>query len=148
MESERNQSSEVIHTDVARFDELCARISQIKKVDVLREQYTQLTKIYKGSLLPWYDYFPWLMPKVSYYQNKYLEKLKGYVKLLNRMKDFLEVQRIATEALSVCMHDNDFLFYSIMADLELGNRTLAKRQYKQAVSYLTEEQKEQINQRL
>lgn len=137
-----------IHTDVARFDELCARISQIKKVDVLREQYTQLTKIYKGSLLPWYDYFSWLMPKVSYYQNKYLEKLKGYVKLLNRMKDFLEVQRIATEALSVCMHDNDFLFYSIMADLELGNRTLAKRQYKQAVSYLTEEQKEQINQRL
>lgn len=137
-----------IHTDVDRFDELCARIAQTSKMDVLKGQYARLMEIYKGSLLPWYDYFPWLMPKVRYYQNKYLEKLKSYIKLLNRMKDHLEVQRIATEALSVCMHDNDFLFYSIMADLDLGNRVLAKRQYKQAESYLTDDQKAQINQRL
>ena len=137
-----------IRTDVERFDEICTRINQTTNTDALRGLYVSLCEIYKGSLLPWYDYFPWLIAKVSYYQNRYLEKLKNYIAILNTNKEYLEVQRVATEALTINIHDCDFLFYSIKADLDLGNKNLARIHYKQAVGYLTDEQKEQINKRL
>lgn len=137
-----------IHTDVDRFDEICLRISQANKPDTLENLYKRMTEIYKGSLVPWYDYFPWLIPKASYYQNRYLDSLKHYIELLNEKKDYLEVQRIATKALAVSMHDGDFLFYSIKADLDMGKRSLAKTHYKQAENYLTEEQKTEILERL
>ena len=137
-----------IHTDVERFDEICTRISPTTNCEQLKGLYEGLCDLYKGSLLPWYDYFPWLIAKVSYYQNRYLEKLKNYIKLLNEKREYLEVQRIANIALTINIHDADFLYYSIMADLDLGNRNLARIHYKQADVYLTEEQKAAINSRL
>lgn len=138
----------VIHTDVERFDELCHKISQTNKIETLKGLYKTLMGLYKGSLLPWYDYFPWLMPKVSYYQNRYIDALKSYIQLLNQSQNYLEVHRIATEALTISFHDADFLFYSIMADIYLGNRNLAKLHYKQSSDYLSEEQRTIICQNL
>ena len=74
--------------------------------------------------------------------------LKNYIALLNQTKDYLEIQRVASEALAIDMQNGDIHFYMIMAILDQGNRSAARMQFKQAGRYMDDEQIRLIRQRL
>lgn len=138
----------IINTDVERFDELCTRITSTSRPESRKRQYPELMKLYRGNLLCGLESNHWVLPKVSYYQNQYLQHLKKYIELLNRSGDHLEVQRVATEALTIDMYDGDIHYHMIMAILNQGGKSVARRHYKQAEQYLSEEQKNDILNRL
>ena len=135
-------------TDVDRFDEACRRIGVTSNPDNTKRLYQSIMSLYRGSLLSGHDSFHWLLPKAVYYQNKYLQMLKNYIALLNQTKDYLEIQRVASEALAIDMQNGDIHFYMIMAILDQGNRSAARMQFKQAERYMDDEQIRLIRQRL
>ena len=116
--------------------------------DNIKRLYQSIMSLYRGSLLSGHDSFHWLLPKAVYYQNKYLQMLKNYIALLNQTKDYLEIQRVASEALAIDMQNGDIHFYMIMAILDQGNRSTARMQFKQAERYMDDEQIRLIRQRL
>lgn len=137
-----------IITDVDRFDEACRKISTTTKTENLKRLYQSVMSLYRGSLLLGHDSFQWILPKAVYYQNKYLQLLKNYIGVLNQAKDYLEIQRVASEALTIDMQNGDIHFYMICAILDQGNRSAARRQFRQAEQYMDDEQIRLIRQRL
>lgn len=137
-----------IVTDVDRFEDACTRISVASKPENLKRLYQSLMSLYRGSLLSNHDTYHWLLPRISYYQNRYLNQLKVYIDLLNEQQAYLEVQRVATEALAINMYDGDFHFHMIMAILAQGGRGVARMHYSQAEQYLSTEQKQRILEKL
>lgn len=133
-----------IYTDVERFEAACARLGTAVKVENQKRIYQGIMELYKGSLLASHDSFLWLLPKASYYQNCYLRQLKDYIQLLNQTGDYIEIQRIAAEALTIDMYDGDIRYFMIKAILGQGNRSVARMHYKQAEQHLSEEQKREL----
>lgn len=95
-----------------------------------------------------HDSFQWMSPKVTYYQNLYLQQLKKYMKLLSNLRDYAEIQRIATGALSIEVRDGGIHYMMILAIIGQGNRSIARTHLKQAEQYLRDEQKKNILERL
>lgn len=137
-----------IYTDVDRLEEACKRIETLSKPESKKKRYEDIMSLYKGSLLMSHDTFHWLLPKATYYQNKYIQQLKKYIIVLNHMKDYVEIQRVAAEALAINMSDGDLHCYMINAILDQGNKSVARVHFKQAEQYLSEEQKQTILGRL
>lgn len=133
-----------IYTDVDRFEVACARLNAASKPENQKRIYQGIMNLYKGSLLASHDSFLWLLPKASYYQNRYLQQLKNYMRFLYPSGDFLEIQRIAAEALTIDMYDGDIHYAMILAILRQGNRSVARAHFKQAEPYLYEEQKKEL----
>lgn len=77
----------------------------------------------------------------------YLRLLKDYIGVLNQAKDYLEIQRIASEALTIDMQNGDIHFYMIRAILDQGNRSVARMQFRQAERFMDDEQIKAIRQR-
>ncbi len=137
-----------IITDIDRFDEACRKIGAATKPENLKRLYQSVMSLYRGSLLSGHDSFQWILPKAVYYQNKYLQLLKDYIGVLNQAKDYLEIQRIASEALTIDMQNGDIHFYMIQAILDQGNRSVARMQFRQAERFMDDEQVKVIRQRL
>lgn len=137
-----------IYTDVERLEAACKRIDASSKTESKRRMYQSIMELYKGNLLVGHDSFQWMLPKVTYYQNLYLQQLKKYMKLLSNLRDYAEIQRIATEALSIEMRDGEIHYMMILAIIEQGNRSIARTHFKQAEQYLSDEQKKNILERL
>lgn len=133
-----------ISTDVDRLEETCRRIEAATKLESKKRLYHSLVGLYKGTLLVSHDSFQWILPKATYYQNLYLQQLKKYIRLLAEVKDYTEIQRVATEALSIEMRDGEIHYQMIMAIINQGNRSIARSHYKQAEQYLSEDQKMDI----
>lgn len=74
--------------------------------------------------------------------------LKDYIGVLNQAKDYLEIQRIASEALTIDTQNGDIHFYMIQAILDQGNRSVARMQFRQAERFMDDEQVKVIRQRL
>lgn len=137
-----------IYTDVDRLEGACKRIEASSKTESKKRLYEGLSALYKGGLLASHETNSWLLPKATYYQNRYIQQIKKYLELLNSQHDYFEIQRVAVEALAIDGHDGDLHCSLINAILDQGNRSIARAHYKQAEQYLTEEQKESILRRL
>ena len=99
----------VITTDVDGFDELNRKILQVRNaadpdMAVLRRLYEQVLALYQGSLLPRQDHYHWVMAKAVAYQNQYLGILNDYLELLYKERQFVKVQKIASDSLSIYSH--------------------------------------------
>lgn len=106
-----------------------------------------MINLYKGGLLASHETNSWLLPKATYYQNRYIQYLKKYIDLLNSQREYFEIQRIAVEALAIDGHDGDLHYSLINAILDQGNKSVARIHYKQAEQYLSDEQKEALQAR-
>ena len=78
-----------IFTDVERFDDACKRIDNSSDPAILQALYESIMGFYRGSLLPRYDFYHWLMPQTLFYQNKFLHYMKQYLAMLYKEKKFL-----------------------------------------------------------
>lgn len=137
-----------IYTDVDRLDGACKRIAASAKTESKKKLYEGLISLYKGGLLASHETCLWLLPKATYYQNRYIQQLKKYIELLNEKQDYFEIQRVAVEALAIDGHDGDLHFYLIGAILDQGNKSVARAHYRSAEQYLSAEQKETLQTRL
>lgn len=137
-----------IYTDVDRLEGACKRIAASAKTESKKKLYEGLISLYKGGLLASHETYSWLLPKATYYQNRYIQQLKKYISLLNGQRDYFEIQKVAVEALAIDGRDGDLHYSLISAILDQGNKSVARIHYKQAEQYLSEEQKESLLTRL
>ena len=99
---------------------------------------------YRGSLLPRYDFYHWLMPKTLYYQNKFLHYMKRYLSMLYIEKNYLRVQELSMDLLSIDMYESEVHYYLIKAMLMSGSKTLSQIYFRQAEPYLTDEHMQEV----
>lgn len=137
-----------IYTDVDRLDGACKRIAASAKTESKKKLYEGLISLYKGGLLASHETCLWLLPKATYYQNRYIQQLKKYIELLNEQQDYFEIQRVAVEALAIDGRDGDLHYSLISAILDQGNKSVARAHYRSAEQYLSDEQKETLRTRL
>lgn len=134
-----------IHTDMDRFEDLCTKIAAVTKTENRKRLYQSMMNLYRGSLLCGLEGNHWVLPKTSYYQNQYLRHLKKYLDLLDQNGDYLEILRVATEALTIDMYDGDIHYRLLMAILAQGNKSVARKHFKQTEKYMDEEQKKAVH---
>lgn len=140
----------VITTDVDGFDELNRKILQARNaadpdMAVLRHLYEQVLALYQGSLLPRQDHYHWVMAKAVAYQNQYLGILNDYLELLYKERQFVEVQKIASDSLSIDVYASAMHFHLIRALLATGSKSLAKVYFRQSDKFLTDEHRRELN---
>ena len=133
-----------IFTDVDRFDDACKRIDNSSDPAILQALYESIIGLYRGSLLPRYDFYHWLMPKTLYYQNKFLHYMKRYLSMLYREKNYLRVQELSMDLLSIDMYESEVHYYLIKAMLMSGSKTLSQIYFRQAEPYLTDEHMQEV----
>lgn len=140
----------VITTDVDGFDEMNRKILQARNaadpdMAVLRHLYEQVLALYQGSLLPRQDHYHWVMAKAVAYQNQYLGILNDYLELLYKERQFVEVQKIASDSLSIDVYASAMHFHLIRALLATGSKSLAKVYFRQSDKFLTDEHRRELN---
>ena len=133
-----------IFTDVERFDDACKRIDNSSDPAILQALYESIIGLYRGSLLPRYDFYHWLMPKTLYYQNKFLHYMKRYLSMLYREKNYLRVQELSMDLLSIDMYESEVHYYLIKAMFMSGSKTLSQIYFRQAEPYLTDEHMQEL----
>lgn len=133
-----------IFTDVERFDDACKRIDNSSDPAILQALYESIIGLYRGSLLPRYDFYHWLMPKTLYYQNKFLHYMKRYLSMLYREKNYLRVQELSMDLLSIDMYESEVHYYLIKAMLMSGSKALSQIYFRQAEPYLTDEHIQEV----
>lgn len=133
-----------IFTDVERFNNTCKRIDTSSDPVILQMLYESLIGLYRGSLLPRYDFYHWLMPKTLFYQNKFLHYMKQYLAMLYTAKRFLRVQELSMELLSIDMYDSELHYYLVSAMFMSGSKALAKIYYREARPYLSDEHTQKL----
>lgn len=112
---------------------------------VLRRLYEQVLVLYQGSLLPRQDHYHWVMAKAVAYQNQYLGILNDYLELLYKERQFVEVQKIASDSLSIDVYASAMHFHLIRALLATGSKSLAKVYFRQSDKFLTDEHRRDLN---
>lgn len=140
----------VITTDVDGFDELNRKILQVRNavdpdMTLLRRLCEQVLALYRGSLLPRQDHYHWVMAKAVAYQNQYLGILNDYLELLYKERQFVEVQKIASDSLSIDVYASAMHFHLIRALLATGSKSLAKVYFRQSDKFLTDEHRRELN---
>lgn len=133
-----------ICTDTERFEEICKRIPNVTNPDMLNQLFESLTYLYKGSLLPKYDYYHWLMPRIVYYHNLYVQRMKDYLGFLYERQEYIAMQKLAAEVLSIDIYVADMHYYLVVSVLKGGNKKLAAMYYKQAMDYLDDKRKQEL----
>ena len=128
-----------VFTDVERFDDTCKRIDASSNPSILQLLYESLINLYRGSLLPRYDFYHWLMPKTLFYQNKFLHYMKQYLTILYNDQKFLRVQELSMDLLSIDMYESEIHCFLVKAMFMSGSKALSKIYFRQAVPYLTDE---------
>ena len=137
-----------IYIDAERFEDACKRIPYVTNPDMLNQLYESVIDLYKGSLLPRYDSYHWLMPRIVYYHNLYVHRMKEYVALLYERQEYVAVQKLAAEVLSIDIYATEMHYYLITAVYKCGNKKLATMYFKQASDYLDDDRKQELSQML
>lgn len=133
-----------IFTDVERFDDTCKRIDASSNPAILQLLYESLINLYRGSLLPRYDFYHWLMPKTLFYQNKFLHYMKQYLTMLYNDQKYLRVQELSMDLLSIDMYESEIHFFLVKAMFMSGSKALSQIYFKQATPYLTGEHRREL----
>ena len=124
-----------IFTDVERFDDACKRIDNSSDPAILQALYESIIGLYRGSLLPRYDFYHWLMPKTLYYQNKFLHYMKRYLSMLYREKNYLRVQELPS-VLTECLREAKEVATSEYVVANRDGGPLSYTQFKRVWQYI------------
>ena len=103
-----------------------------------REKKKFDAELYKGRLLPRIHEL-WHTQLDSFYQSMYLCATKWYAQLKFNEKEYLAVQKVATDALRYDNEDSELNLYAILAVGLQGNTALAKKYFDEAKRHLSEE---------
>ena len=133
-----------VFTDVERFDDTCKRIDASSNPAIQQLLYESLINLYRGSLLPRYDFYHWLMPKTLFYQNKFLHYMKQYLTMLYNDQKYLSVQELSMDLLSIDMYESEIHFFLVKAMFMSGSKTLSQIYFRQATPYLTGEHRQEL----
>ena len=71
--------------------------------------------------------------------------MKRYLSMLYREKNYLRVQELSMDLLSIDMYESEVHYYLIKAMLMSGSKTLSQIYFRQAEPYLTDEHMQDLH---
>ena len=70
--------------------------------------------------------------------------MKRYLSMLYREKNYLRVQELSMDLLSIDMYESEVHYHLIKAMLMSGSKTLSQIYFRQAEPYLTDEHMQEV----
>ena len=92
--------------------------------------FTRAFSIYKGKFLTSLESEPWVMPKAAYYQSSYLSLARTLTDLLESVKHFGEMEKVARAALEIEPYDERMHSALIRACIAMGRQEEAEEHYR------------------
>ncbi|HHT17919.1 MAG TPA: hypothetical protein GXZ77_09480 [Papillibacter sp.] len=128
--------------DIESFDRLCDKIHSAR-ISAAEKQYLyeKALSIYRGDMLPNYESEIWLIAWIGYYQIKYLEILKEYLKLLQETEQYSKIFEVVSNVLSIGYADGEIYEVLIETLLKQNKLEMAKSYYMRVEKFLTTEQR-------
>ena len=114
-----------IYTDFDRFEDACLRLKNEQNPERRSALYHGAVELYKGLLFPRINEL-WLIQQAMYYQSLFLQVIKGYIRTKMEIKDYILVQKAATEGLNIDPYDSELNTYVIISMCAQGNVSMAK----------------------
>jgi len=91
-----------VKIDVLEFERLAnAGLNLTSSEKQRAESLESAIELYKGQLLPDFKSEPWMISKATYYRDLYAMVVEEYIKILKKHGEYIEIVRIAQNALGI-----------------------------------------------
>lgn len=111
----------------------------LKQNDISIEDKITFSKkaieIYKGPFLANYSSEYWVIPMSTYYHSLFIEIVDTIIDLLYKKNDFFAIVEICKNAITIAPYEEDFYYYLINSQYEIGNNKEAIEQYRNVENF-------------
>lgn len=137
-----------IITDTQIFEEYWNQAQITADLSAKGHLLKKAMDIYKHGVLPEFDSELWLMPTVAHYSLRYIGVINQLLSTLDKAKDYVCIHEYANIAIQAVPGSADAFYWLIYAMQHLGTPEIAKNELRAAKQALTEEDFQDILQRL
>ena len=124
----------VVHVDIEEFEECCRQVFNSEDPAVQQENGKKAVELYQGMFLSELSSEYWVISIATYYHSIYLTMVKKLAALLEKEKQFTDVEEICAKAIQIEPLDEEihcFLLRAMIADnkqkLASDHKSEAKR---------------------
>lgn len=126
----------VVHVDIEEFEECCRQVFNSEDPAVQQENGKKAVELYQGMLLSELSSEYWVISIATYYHSIYLTMVKKLAALLEKEKQFTDVEEICAKAIQIEPLDEEIHCFLLRAMIADNKQKLASNHYKETVKLL------------
>ena len=120
--------------DILTFQNLCDEIVGVEELSAeSRRLFDEILFVYESDILLIANASSWIVPKIYYYRNMYLNVVKKYIELLKDVSDNEHIVWVCKCVLEIEELDDFFNIELMKALLNIGKRVEAESHYERVV---------------
>lgn len=126
----------VVHVDIEEFEECCRQVFNSEDPAVQQENGKKAVELYQGMFLSELSSEYWVISIATYYHSIYLTMVKKLAALLEKEKQFTDVEEICAKAIQIEPLDEEIHCFLLRAMIADNKQKLASNHYKETVKLL------------
>lgn len=126
----------VVHVDIEEFEECCRQVFNSEDPAVRQENGKKAVELYQGMFLSELSSEYWVISIATYYHSIYLTMVKKLAALLEKEKQFTDVEEICAKAIQIEPLDEEIHCFLLRAMIADNKQKLASDHYKETVKLL------------
>lgn len=126
----------VVHVDIEEFEECCRQVFNSEDPAVQQENGKKAVELYQGMFLSELSSEYWVISIATYYHSIYLTMVKKLAALLEKEKQFTDVEEICAKAIQIEPLDEEIHCFLLRAMIADNKQKLASDHYKETVKLL------------
>ena len=126
----------VVHVDIEEFEECCRQVFNSADPAVQQENGKKAVELYQGMFLSELSSEYWVISIATYYHSIYLTMVKKLAALLEKEKQFTDVEEICAKAIQIEPLDEEIHCFLLRAMIADNKQKLASDHYKETVKLL------------
>lgn len=126
----------VVHVDIEEFEECCRQVFNSEDPAVQQENGKKAVELYQGMFLSELSSEYWVISIATYYHSIYLTMVKKLAALLEKEKQFTDVEEICAKAIQIEPLDEEIHCFLLRAMIADNKQKLASNHYKKTVKLL------------
>lgn len=126
----------VVHVDIEEFEECCRQVFNSEDPAVQQENGKKAVELYQGMFLSELSSEYWVISIATYYHSIYLTMVKKLAALLEKEKQFTDVEEICAKAIQIEPLDEEIHCFLLRAMIADNKQKLESDHYKETVKLL------------
>lgn len=126
----------VVHVDIEEFEECCRQVFNSEDPAVQQENGKKAVELYQGMFLSELSSEYCVISIATYYHSIYLTMVKKLAALLEKEKQFTDVEEICAKAIQIEPLDEEIHCFLLRAMIADNKQKLASNHYKETVKLL------------
>lgn len=126
----------VVRVDIEEFEECCRQVFNSEDPAVQQENGKKAVELYQGMFLSELSSEYWVISIATYYHSIYLTMVKKLAALLEKEKQFTDVEEICAKAIQIEPLDEEIHCFLLRAMIADNKQKLASDHYKETVKLL------------